>query len=48
MNNNSSNVQPSQNALPYAAPTLVPLGDVRMFTLGSSSNDTADKKKYYN
>ncbi|MEV6986664.1 lasso RiPP family leader peptide-containing protein [Sphaerisporangium sp. NPDC051017] len=37
-----------QNKRSYSPPALVVLGDVRAFTLGSQSNDTADKKKYYN
>lgn len=33
---------------PYTRPTLVALGDVRSFTLGHKSYDTADMKNYYN
>ncbi|MBV9140573.1 MAG: putative RiPP precursor [Pseudonocardiales bacterium] len=33
---------------PYIQPTLVALGDVRSFTLGRKSYDTADMKNYYN
>ncbi|MFI7467450.1 lasso RiPP family leader peptide-containing protein [Nonomuraea sp. NPDC049646] len=39
--------QPAQ-AQPYTAPALHDLGTIRAVTLGSSENDTADKKKYYN
>jgi hypothetical protein len=36
------------NKQAYSTPQLVALGDVRSFTLGSSSHDTADMKNYYN
>jgi hypothetical protein len=40
--------QPTASPLPYSAPTIVELGTVREMALGSKSEDTADKKAYYN
>jgi hypothetical protein len=43
-----STTQPTASLLPYTTPTIVELGTVREMALGSRSNDTADKKAYYN